>query len=149
MLVYGLPEHHVDRLGNLIMRQLDALYALREQYPVARLEGYGVVYSACKVGRSWRIVTAILLSIWVGIHSILICAMGGRSSRRLWRNPYASGLTCLGVFLVKQYRCEECGIILKWPEVRVVEDGDHTEHRVCIYCAEEKYSAGESAMVSD
>lgn len=39
------------------MRQLDALYALREQYPVARLEGYGVVYSACKVGRSWRIVT--------------------------------------------------------------------------------------------
>ena len=39
---------------------------------------------------------------------------------------------------MKQYRCEECGIILKWPEVRVVEDGDHTEHRVCIYCAEEK-----------
>ena len=75
--------------------------------------------------------------------------MGGRSSRRLWRNPYASGLICLGVFLVKQYRCEECGIILKCPEVRVVEDGDHTEHRVCIYCAEEKYSAGESAMVSD
>ena len=47
----------MDRLGNLIMRQLDALYVLREQYPVARLEGYGVVYSACKVGRSWRIVT--------------------------------------------------------------------------------------------
>lgn len=29
----------MDRLGNLIMRQLDALYVLREQYPVARLEG--------------------------------------------------------------------------------------------------------------
>ena len=129
------------------MRQLDALYVLREQYPVARLEGYGVVYSACKVGRSWRIVTDCNSAFNLGGYTFYPHLCDGRP--KLAEAMAKSVCFWLNLFLVKQYRCEECGIILKWPEVRVVEDGDHTEHRVCIYCAEEKYSAGESAMVSD
>lgn len=57
LLVYGLPEYQVNKLGSLIVRQLDALYACRSQYPVEVLEDYSKVYSACKVGGNWRIVT--------------------------------------------------------------------------------------------
>lgn len=56
MLVYGLSEYQANKLGPLIIRQLDALYACREHYPVHELPDYSLVFSACKVGTLWRIV---------------------------------------------------------------------------------------------
>lgn len=40
---------------------------------------------------------------------------------------------------MKLFRCEECGILLKWVEVQRVTDEHNIEHRVCIDCAEDKY----------
>lgn len=57
MLTYGLTDRQAKKLGHLVMSQLAALYACRFQYPVQGLPDYSLVYSACKVGRSWRIVT--------------------------------------------------------------------------------------------
>lgn len=44
---------------------------------------------------------------------------------------------------MKKYLCEECGVILSWPEVVWIYDEEDVEHYVCCYCADEKYRCRE------